>query len=224
MKHFTSLPSRLGAVLILAAAGAVALAPAQQPAAPAAATQLKIINMPNPKRVNVPTPEFQIRGSTPQALSRGRAREWAVIDVDYETKFPASAKDKWTDNVSATFYVLAEATLPDRTKEFSLYTLTVRYVNVPEGKHRAGVVLPPGALERYGQVVAIACEITADGVAAPEVKGEHAASELNAYKDDWWKNDKVTGAPFVKKRDGVLLERSKTPFGLVNMDDYEAVR
>jgi len=79
-------------------------------------------------------------------------------------------------------------------------------------------------LERFGSVIAIACEITADGAPAPAVQSEHSGSDLNAYKDDWWKNPKVLDNPVLKRRDGLLLERSKTPFGLINIDDYEAVR
>jgi len=222
MKFFKVSPIKAGLALA-ATLGAALLALAQQPAPAAAATQLKIKTMPKPgKQLLVQTPDFQIRGATPRALSRGKPRDWAVIDVDYETKTPQ--KVGWVDNVSATFYVLTETTTPERTKEFSFYSLTVRYMNVPDGEHRAGVVLAPSTLERYGSIVAIACEITADGAAAPVTQSEHTAPELNANKDDWWKNPKILDSPITKKRDGLLLERSKTPFGLINMDDYEAVR
>jgi hypothetical protein len=145
-----------------------------------------------------------------------------VIDVVYETK----SQTKWTDNVSVTFYVMAEGQNAEKQKELSFYTLRVQYVNVPDGEHRAGVVLPPSALERFGNVVAIAVEITADGAAAPVVRNENTATYLNdaKVKDDWWKNPLVLDQAFVKKRDGILLERSKTPFGLINADDYETVR
>ena len=229
MKHFAS-PFRLGAVLALATVGAAALVFAQRPApqppptAPAAAaTQVKIKAIPRPgKGVMVSTPDFGARATgLSQPLSRGRPKEWAVIDVTYETKSPA----KWTDNVYVTFYVMTEGMTPDRKKELSFYTLRVQYVNVADGEHRAGVVLAPSTLERFGQggVVAIAAEITADGAAQPDVKSEHTLSDLNPYKDDWWKNDRILNAEIVKRRDG-LLERSKTPFGLIHMDDYEAVR
>ena len=219
MKHFTVY--HLKTRLALAALGAALVSHAQQPAAPAPVTaQVKIKTMPKPDKVTVQTPEFQFRGVTPRSLSRGKPREWAVIDVDYETK----SQTKWTDTVTATFYVMAETMGADRQKEFSLYTLTVRYVNVPDGDHRAGVVLAPSTLERFGNVVAIACEITADGAPVPVVMNENMARELNAYKDDWWKNPKILDAPITKKRDGLLLERSKTPFALINIDDYEAVR
>jgi len=228
MKQFVSFP-RAGVFLALAAAGMAALVSAQRtatqpPTAQAsAAAQVKIKNVPKPGRgLLVSTPDFGARATgLSQPLSRGRPKEWAVIDVTYETKSPA----KWTDNVYATFYVMTEGMSPDRKQELSFYTLRVQYVNVADGDHRAGVVLPPSILERYGQVVAIACEITADGADKPDVKSEISASYLSSFKDDWWKNDQVMNnqKTEVKKRDG-LLERSKTPFALVYPDDYEAVR
>jgi len=229
MKHFAS-PSRLGAVLALAAVGVATLVLAQRqapqtPTAQQQASQVKIKAMSRPGNVTVSTPDFQVRGNMPQPLVR-RPRDWAVIDLTYEVKAPAQA-GKWTDNVSVTFYVMADnGQTKDGKPDLSLYTLTVQYVNVPDGERRAGAVLHPSTLDRYGKVVAIACEITVDGAAAPEVSFDHspAASFLNQFKNDWWKNDKVVNADFVKKRNGLLLERSQTPFGLVNIDDYEAVR
>ena len=219
MKHFTV--HHLKTRLVLAALGAAMVSHAQQPAAPApVTTQIKIKTMPKPDKVTAPTPEFQFRGVAPRSLSRGKPREWAVIDVDYETK----SQTKWTDTVTATFYVMAEGLSAEKTKEFSFYSLTVRYMNVPDGEHRAGVVLAPSTLERFGNVVAIACEITADGAGAPDVKSENTSRDLHAYKDNWWKEPKILDSPITKKRDGLLLERSKTPFALINIDDYEAVR
>ena len=218
MKKFSSIP-HIRVFLALVATSALVLLHAQQPAASAATAQVKIKNMPKADKVTMQTPEFQVRGGTPQALTR-RPREWAVIDVTYETK----SQTKWIDNVTATFYVLTDGVTPDKKRELSFYTKSVRYVNVPDGDHRASVVLAPSTLERYGKVVAIACEITADGALLPDVKTEFTTSDLNAFKDDWWKNPQVLDAPITKKRDGFLLERSETPFGLINIDDYEVVK
>ena len=217
MKFFKVSPLNAGLVLAAAIGAAALYVAAQQPAAQAQPSLVKIKVMPKPgKQLYVQTPDFRPNVNM-RSLSRGRPREWAVIDVDYETKSQA----KWIDNVSATFYVMA---YEEKAKEFSLYSLTVRYMNVPDGEHRAGVVLAPSTLERFGSVIAIACEITADGAPAPAVQSEHSGSDLNAYKDDWWKNPRITDSPITKKRDGLLLERSKTPFGLINIDDYEAVK
>jgi hypothetical protein len=41
--------------------------------------------------------------------------------------------------------------------------------------------------------------------------------------EDWWKNPRIIDSPLVTRREG-LLERSKTPFALINMDDYEVVK
>ncbi len=218
---------QLKACFVVAVLGAAVVAFAQQaaPQAQPATTQLRIKTMPKPgKALNVPTPDFNNanRNVAPAPINR-KAREWAVIDVTYETR--TANKSGWTDNVSATFYVMAEGVSPEtKAREFSFYTLNVRYVNVPDGEHRAGVVLPPGALERFGMVVAVACEITADGMAQPVVESAFTTSVLNDNKDDWWKNPRIVDSPIVKKRDGQLIERSKSPFGMINIDDYEAVR
>ena len=40
---------------------------------------------------------------------------------------------------------------------------------------------------------------------------------------EWWKNDKVMNSEMLKRRNG-LIDRSKTPFALINPDDYEVVQ
>ncbi len=40
---------------------------------------------------------------------------------------------------------------------------------------------------------------------------------------EWWKDSKVLDNPSVTRRTG-LVDRSKTPFALINPDDYEVVQ
>ena len=220
--HATTLRTCLGIAALLAATAA----PAQQAAAPTAKVEIR--DMPNLNKITVESPNFSARANTPSSLTR-RPREWGVIDVTYRTQTAPGNKDKWIDNVTAVFHVMAENPKPPQDgKRFSYYTLRVRYVNVPDGDHRAGVVLPPSYLERYGSIVAVGCEITADGADKPAEKGEASLPDLksNDKKPDdfWWKNPNVVNnAQLVAKRDG-LVERSQSPFALLNMDDYEAVK
>jgi len=233
MKHFASF-SRLGAVLTLAVAGASALAIAQHrppvapPPAQAAAAGVSIKDITNFNKMTAPAPDYGGRANIP-SVSRGRARDWGVIDATYTTKSARGAAP-WTDTVTAVFHVMLENTKPEPDeKPFSYFTMTVRYANVPDGDHRAGVVLPPSYLERYGGIAAVAVEITAEGAADPAMKSELNTRNLPAdVKNDWWKNDRIMKNPDPKwdrvvKRDG-LIERSKSPFAFINMDDYEVVR
>ena len=40
-------------------------------------------------------------------------------------------------------------------------------------------------------------------------------------KDRWWENAAIMDSAKTAKREGYLLERVKTPFGLLNLDDHE---
>lgn len=205
------------AVLLCAATAALAQqpVPGQQQRMTAA---LEIKSMPKPGKINMITPDVNFRTGTPSSVSR-KAREWGVIDVTYKT---ASAT-KWVDTVDFAFHVLAEGKNAEGKKEFSFYTMNVRYLNVPDGEHRAGVVLHPSALERFGHVVAIAVDATIEG-GLPVEKSESISSDVNKVQGNWWKSPQILDSPLVKKRDGLLIERSKSPFAMVNPDDYEMVR
>jgi len=65
--------------------------------------------------------------------------------------------------------------------------------------------------------------ITAGG---KEVAKDVEASIPMPKNEDWWKSDAVLKNPRVKvtKRSGRLLNRSQTPFALVNIDDYEVIQ
>ena len=114
-----------------------------------------------------------------------------------------------------------------------------RYVNIPEGDHRSCACLPPSFIERYGEPVVISCEIVTsagkllDGETVvnsfPYVKPGKIAEETKAEME-WWNIDKIINAkdrktdePMIEVRQG-LVDRSKTPFWLVNNSDYEAIQ
>ena len=113
-----------------------------------------------------------------------------------------------------------------------------RYVNIPEGDHRSCVCLPPSFIERYGEPVVVSCEIvTADGKlldAETAVNGFSAIAagkftEATKDKGEWWNNDNIInkkdskGDALIELRQG-LVDRSKSPFYLVNNADYEAIQ
>ncbi len=189
-----------------------AVAPRGAPVAADTRKQLVIRHMPRLSKVKQPTPQFNTSASR---QSTGRAREWGVFEVTYDTV------PEWMDEVVVTYYLMAERRGTEAKKEYALFQTTVRYADVPRGDHTACVVLPPAAVLRYGdQFIGFAVEFTAADGTLLAVQSEVAGSVLRA---EWWKNTDVTESKSVVKRDG-LVDRSKTPFALVNIDDYEVVK
>jgi hypothetical protein len=145
----------------------------------------------------------------------GRAKEWRSVLLTYDTA------PEWIDELLIQFYVLGMTRDP-KTKQnvYSLYKMAVWYLDIAEGRnHLATVYLRPAALERYGEPVAVAAVVTLDGEVVAEISDE--STKLPA---DWWKNPKVTDSQATTTRDGYLLDRSKSPWALINPDDYEVIK
>lgn len=190
---------------------AVPAAPGPAARAPEGMT-LKLKHLPRLGRATLQrTPDYNATGSR----AARQPREWAVIDVPFVTA------PEWMDEIAFTFHVMSERVGPDGKKEYSLYETTVRYIDVARGEHLASVVLPPGAVLRYGEPKALAVDVAgADG--AP--LAADAKSDIASLPADWWKNPKVTDNASVVKRQGCLVDRTKTPFANLNFDDYEMVK
>lgn len=184
------------------ASGVPALAPDKK--------TLSIRRMPKLGKVKQPTPLYNTSATR---SSPGRPHEWAVFEVIYDTS------PEWLDEVVVTYYLMAERR--SDKKEFTYYQTTVRYTDVARGEHTACVALPPAALLRNGdQFVGFAVEISGGDGTLLDVKNEVQGAPLPT---EWWKKPEVTENKSVVKREG-LVDRSKTPFGLVNIDDYEVVK
>ena len=176
-----------------------------------------------------------------QPISKGR-RQWGVYDMTYRTA------QRWTDELTVNWYVLCsteKAKIKDKSKTakrlppYVYYTLVSRYVNIPEGDHRSCVCLPPSFIERYGEPVVISCElVTNDGklldgetalsnIGKPFVGGKF--TEETKAKAEWWADESIInakdkkGEPIIEVRQG-LVDRSKSPFYLVNNADYETIQ
>ena len=170
--------------------------------------KVKISQMPSigPQSL-IMAPALSAQGGL-QPISKGR-RQWGVYDMTYRTA------QRWV----------------------------TRYVNIPEGDHRSCVCLPPSFIERYGEPVVITCEIVTnegkllDGetvlsnIGKPFVAGKF--TDETKDKAEWWANDEIInakiqkgpdkGEAFIEVRQG-LVDRSKSPFYLVNNADYEAIQ
>ncbi len=202
--------------------------------------KVRISQMPNigPQSL-IMAPSLNVSGGL-QPITKSR-RQWGVYDMTYRTQ------QKWTEDLTVNWFVLCDtkkAKKIDRSRAakrlppYVYYTLITRYVNIPEGDHRACVCLPPSFIERYGEPVVISCEIvTAEGKLLdaetvvngfPFVKPGKFTEEGKAAME-WWNNDKIinakdrAGEAMIEVRQG-LVDRSKTPFYLVNNADYEAIQ
>ena len=160
-----------------------------------------------------------------------KPRQWIVPELEYQT-----AAD-WQDELTVTWHILLDSrNAKQRDKvtkdkepvpQYSYYTVSVRYQNVPKGSHAASCVLPPSILERYGEPAVISVRIT--NKEGDTLGGQDEGTGTLKLPDEWWTSDQVfsakdkKGTPLIARRQG-LLDRSKTIFALINPDDYEAVQ
>ncbi len=184
--------------------------------------QVKISRFPPPgKTAMVRTPEFNVGVNNVQPRVTRKPREWALFEIKYETSA------KWTDELLFQYHVITKGKDEDGKSDiYSYYNTSVRYIDIPKGTHMSSVALPPSLVERYGEPIAVALEVTSkDGSL---MDSQALAVGINLPKE-WWRDSSVmdkldaAGKPFLVRRGG-LLERSKTPFALVNIDDYEVVQ
>lgn len=174
--------------------------------------EIKRIPQPN-KTAMVRTPEYNVNVQNTMPKVSKKPREWALLEVKYETG------SKWTDELSFNYYVMTKAKNEEGKDAYSFYTQTLRYVDVPKGEHMSCVGIPPSLVERYGEPVAIALEIVGKDGAVLDSKNE----ALMQLPKEWWKDSKVLDNTSVTRRNG-MVDRSKTPFALINADDYEVVQ
>ena len=202
--------------------------------------KVKISQMPNigPQSL-LAAPSLQAQGGS-QPITKSR-RQWGVYEMTYRTA------QKWTEDITVNWFVLCDtkkAKQIDRSKTaarlppYVYYTLVSRYVNIPEGDHRSCVCLPPSFIERYGEPVVISCElVTAEGKLLDGMTVVNGFSYVQAgqfneetkAKMEWWANDDIinakdkSGEAMIELRQG-LVDRSKSPFYLVNNADYETIQ
>lgn len=162
-------------------------------------------------RDRVKTPVFS--GSRGQMTRRDWL--WVQIETEYDTA------PEWIDELTFRYYALAQnARVAEGEPRFSLYKTVVRYVDIEAGRgHRSAVFLHPSARKRFGDLVGVAVEVVHDG----NVIAEESAVQ-RPIPEDWWQRATLTKSDQVVVRDGYLLDRSKTPFAMLAIDDYEVIR
>ena len=178
-------------------------------------------------------PNLQANGKLLPPLG-GKPRQWIVLETKYTTMA------KWQDELTFSWHVLLDSS---KAKEkdprrppapYSYYNLQVRYVDIKKGSHMASVCLPPSVLERFGEPCTVSLIITnkeGDELALhTENQDKNANTAMQGAKGKWWENDRFMNwqkknkegdmVNQVERRQG-LVDRSKTPFYLVNNADYE---
>ncbi len=195
--------------------------PAGAGAAGAEAIVARIKDLSKPDRTLKPLPLVETNPRQPK-LRRTKDREWAVLDVTYETA------PEWLEEVQITYSVLTETPKPANPaqaalapkEKFSFYTTQETYTDVVKGEHYAGVVLSPILVERYGKPLLFGVEISVNGK-SQGMKTEGKVTGIDTAKD-WWRSDAMR-QDFVAPRDG-LKDRSRTLWAVINADDYETVK
>lgn len=153
------------------------------------------------RRARVATPRYTV--NVPGG--RGRAVEWVQLGVEYDTA------PEWIDQLSFQYYALLLKETRGGPREFSLLRGGETCMDIAAGKrHMSTVYIRPTAVPRYGEVVAVAVEVTHKGSVVESLDIKSIDLPPN-----WWKDSRLTA------RDGYVLDRSKTPFWFVNFDDYE---
>lgn len=175
--------------------------------------EIKRVPPPN-KTAMVRTPDFNynVQNTVPRVTKK--PREWALFEVKYETAA------KWTDELAFTYHVMCRGKNDEGKDAFSYYTATIRYIDIGKGEHMSCVAIPPSLIERYGEPVSLAIEVVGK---EGKVLDSQSESLIPFPTKEWWKDSKVLDNPTVTRRNG-MVDRSKTPFALINPDDYEVVQ
>ena len=126
---------------------------------------------------------------------------------------------EWIDELTFQYFALAKRK-EEGKRQYSLFKTVVRYADIQKGRsHFSTAYLHPKALERYGSLAAVAFEIVHEGKVIAEESDEDVK-----LPETWWKNPLVTESQEVTVHDGYLLDRSQSPFALINIDDYEFIK
>ncbi len=161
------------------------------------------------RRERVPTPQY--RTSIPERRPAVRG-EWGRITTKYDTS------PEWIDDLTFEYFALLVREERGEPPQYSLFRGTVVYMEIEQGRGKESTAfLRPRTLRRYGEMIGIAVEVSHEGevvaVESQELRGSVAEGQ-----EEWWRNPNLT------PRDGYILNRSETPFALINYDLYESIR
>lgn len=207
---FSRLFAPLAAALALAAAPSFAQAPAAKGAPGTNPGEVQIVKVTSLKDVEHRAPALAGGGGA-------RKKKWGAFDVTFQTS------PEWIDELTVVYTVMLENPKPAKGEPpLSLLRVSVSYPDVERGReHTAGAVVQPSVLKRYGNALGFAAQLFVDG---KEVAAKGEADGRLKGEAKWWESEKILNSPMVRKREGLLLDRMKTPFSLVDPDNYEESR
>ena len=212
----TSPIQRVRALVVAAAAFAAVAAHAQQQ--PAAASGPAGTNPGDVKitKLSDLSHDYRQKAKSIDGKTSQKSRIWGVFDVTFQTT-PA-----WIDSMTITYTVILfnpKADAKKGEKQLTLMQTTVEYADVAQDReHKAGAVVLPAALLRLGEPIGFAASISVGG---KEVASQGVSRGPLASHKEWWKEDAVLNSQNVQRRDAYMMDRMKSPFQLVDPDDYE---
>jgi len=194
-----SLSEAVGQARRVTAPGAAGAVAAVQPAAGKEGIVIRKMEATGPA-TKIRTPEIKNDANEPQA----QVKDWARISVQYETDA------EWIDELEFRYTVVVKNPKLNGPSAFTMFPATVTYVDIPKGKrHLSTVFLRPNTIERYGFVEWAGVKVY--------IRGEQVAvAQMPDDQRPWTIS--------YKTKEGVLLNRSQTPFALVAIDNYEAIK
>ncbi|NLG33986.1 MAG: hypothetical protein GX548_01390 [Lentisphaerae bacterium] len=186
-----------GAVLFIAMGMSGLTAIAQMPGAPGAGPGGDLVRIRRMTPTKEKTPVF--RTATASQASARQPDWWRVV-VDFETSAD------WLDELECTYYVY----MKDQSNKGAevMFRGSVTYVNVPKGRHQSDMFLHPGTLARMGNPEQVAVVM--------KHRGAVVGTESTAKTPNWWERFSPV--------DGVLLNRSQTPFAFIDYDAFNAIK
>ncbi|HOU20646.1 MAG: hypothetical protein KBC66_09315 [Kiritimatiellae bacterium] len=201
MKYPVRSAAVIGAVFFLGLCLGAGRGAAQMPAPGAAVAPRGADDILRIRKILAPTKEkTPIYQTSVRTQTTGRQTDWWRVGVEFETK------PDWIDELELTWYVFVEDM--SNKKAPTMYSSAVTYVNVPAGRHVGDMFLHPNTIARVGPPKFVAVEI--------KHRGAVLATESTAQTPNWW--TQFSPVP------GVLLNRSQTPFFLIDYDSYNAIK
>ena len=176
------------------------MASAQQPMPGAAAPGAGSSDIIRIRKMTPGSEKTPIFKTAVQGQGFARQTDWWHVVVEYETA------PEWIDELEFTYY----AYMKDQSNKNApvMFRSSVSYVNIAKGKHYSDMFLHPNILARLGRVEQVAVVVKA--------KGAVVAIESTAKTPNWW--DQFSPV------EGVMLNRSQTPFSVVDYDMFEAIK
>ena len=217
MKNFPFKSARalVAAAAAFAASFAVAQGPAAAPAGPSGTNpgDVKITKLSDLSH------DYRQKAKSIDGKTSQKSRIWGVFDVTFQTV------PQWIDSMTITYMVMLfnpKADAKKNEKQLTLMQTTVEYADVAQDReHKAGAVVLPAALLRLGEPIGFSASIS---VAGKEVASQGVGKgPLQSHKE-WWKDSAILDHPNVQRRDAYMMDRMKSPFQLVDPDDYELSR